>query len=99
MQTVPDPLNEMVLLEQGGLTLRESAEDRPDLETILRDHEPPFRRVRIGRSEGIGREPGRALGPQTWPWPGELLWWEGGVRFELKGFCPLVTLEEVGRSL
>jgi hypothetical protein len=98
-QTVPDPLNEMLLFEQGGLSLRESTGDRPDLAAILRDHQPPFRRTRVGRTEAIGRDPGRALGPQTWPWPGELLWWEGGIRFELKGFAQLATLEAVARTL
>jgi hypothetical protein len=98
--TMPDPLNEMLLYEQGGLVLHAKATaDRPDVEGILRRHQPPFRRVGVGRAEGAGREPGRSLGPQTWPWPGELLWFSDGVSYELKGFEALDKLREVAATL
>lgn len=96
---LPDPLNEMMLFERGGLSLRIDAADRLDLDGILPAHQPPFRRLRAGRHDAIGREPGRSLGPQTWPWPGELLWWASGVRYELKGFEPLARLEELARTI
>lgn len=96
---VPDPLNEMVLFEEGGLTLRVSASDPPDLAGILRVHQPPYRRSRLASVQAVGRELGRPLGPQTWPWPGELLWFKDGLRYELKGFVGLEQLEEVARTL
>jgi hypothetical protein len=96
---VPEPLNEMQLFEEGGLSLRVSAADSPDFDRLLRAHQPPFRRCRGVGTTAIGREPGRALGPQTWPWPGELLWWRKGLTLELKGFVPLETLEEVARTI
>jgi hypothetical protein len=98
--TTPDPLHEMLLFEQGGLSLRATAEDRAeDISSFLRSHSPPFRQVRVGSRTGAGRDPGRALGPQTWPWPGELHWWDAGVTYELKGFVPLSTLLDVAGSM
>jgi hypothetical protein len=39
------------------------------------------------------------LGPQTWPWPGEVRWWYEGVSYEIKGSLPLNALVEIGQSL
>jgi hypothetical protein len=95
----PDPLNEMVVYETGGVSLRTRAEkDRPDFDHFLRANQPPFRRVSVARNAGVGRDPGRVLGPQTWPWPGELRWWENGVSYELRGFLPLTKLQAVASS-
>lgn len=98
--TVPDPLNEMLLFDAGGLSLRirPSAEHR-GVDGVLARHQPPFRRARAGRAPAAGREPGKPLGPQTWPWPGELLWWEDGLAWELKGFRPLAALQEIAARL
>lgn len=99
-EMLPDPVNEMLLYDDGGLGLRIRPEpDPPGVSAILAPHQPPFRPVRIGPQTACGREPGRALGPQTWPWPGELLWWADGLAFELKGFVPLATLVEVAKTV
>ncbi len=96
----PDPLNEMLVYEQGGISVRATAEaKRPDINGFLRSNQPPYRRVRARLCPGIGRDPGRALGPQTWPWPGELRWWHDGVSYEVKGFIPVATLVEVAEAL
>ena len=98
--TMPDPLHEMLLFEQGGLSLRAAVEERAwNVNDFLRSNSPPHRQLRIGSVVGTGRDPGRALGPQTWPWPGELRWWDDGVSYELKGFVPLATLQEVAATL
>ncbi len=98
--TVPDPLNEMLLFDAGGLSLRIRPTDTAgDVAGVLARHQPPFRRARAGRVPAAGREPGRSLGPQTWPWPGELLWWEDGLAYELKGFQSMAGLQEVAGSL
>lgn len=97
--TVPDPVNEMLLYEQRGLSLRAEAGVPTDLEAVLREHQPPFRRAGVGRLPAAGREPGRTLGPQTWPWPAELIWEAEGVRYALKGFAALNTLVEVAQTL
>jgi len=99
-EMLPDPLNEMVLFEQEGLTMRASAAaEPPDLRELIRQHQPPYRPARVRRAEAAGRDPGRALGPQTWPWPGELRWWDAGVNYELRGFQPLSVLVEVAGTL
>ncbi len=96
---VPDPLNEMVVYESGGVSIRTKAEERrPDFESFLRANQPPYRRVSVARNAGVGRDPGRMLGPQTWPWPGELRWWDNGVLYELKGLLPLTKLQAVASS-
>lgn len=97
---VPDPLNEMVVYEHGGLSLRASCEDEPGrrVDDFAGSHSPPYRRLRAPGAYAVGRDPGRALGPQTWPWPGELRWWEDGVAYELKGFVPIQTLQEVAAT-
>lgn len=96
---IPDPLHEMVVFEQGGLSLTAYVErDPPDVEEFARTNSPPFRRLRGPGPHAIGREPGRSLGPQTWPWPGELRWWDEGLAYELKGFVPLQTLQDVASS-
>jgi hypothetical protein len=96
---IPDPLNEMVVYETGGVSLRTRVEkQRPDFEGFLRRNQPPFRRVTVARNAGVGRDPGRVLGPQTWPWPGELRWWENGVLYELRGFLPLTKLQAAASS-
>lgn len=95
-----EPLNEMVVYAGGGITVRARATaDRPDLDAFLRSNQPPYRKVQVCGSPAIGRDPGRALGPQTWPWPGELRWWREGVVYEVKGFEPLAILLEVAASL
>lgn len=97
---VPDPLNEMVIYEQGGLSLRLDADvEPPAAEDFARKHSPPYRRLRAPGAHAVGREPGRSLGPQTWPWPGELRWWNEGVNYELKGFVPLQTLQDVAATV
>jgi hypothetical protein len=97
---MPDPLHSMLVYEQGGLSYRARAEESPpDLERFLWSNQPPFRRMKVGSATGAGREPGRTLGPQTWPWPGELLWWSDGVACEVKGFQPLATLHGFGDSI
>lgn len=98
-ETIPDPLNEMLLFEQEGVSVREAVADPVDVTAILREHQPPFRELRVGGGRAVGREPGRSLGPQTWPWPGELLWWAEGVRYEVKGFQPLAVLQEIAATL
>lgn len=96
----PDPLNEMLVYEHGGVSVRATSEaERPDLDRFLGSHQPPYRRIQVRGTSGIGRDPGRALGPQTWPWPGELRWWERGVEYEAKGFVPLATLVEIAESI
>lgn len=96
----PDPLHEMLVFEQGGLSMRARHGDRaPDFGEFLRSHQPPYRRLDVAGSFGVGRDPGRALGPQTWPWPGELRWFGAGVAYELKGFVPLARLQEVARTV
>jgi hypothetical protein len=98
--TIPEPLNDMVVFEQGGLVLRERVEKpSPDVSAFLRSHQPPFRRVSIANRPGAGRDPGRALGPQTWPWPGEVWWCDAGVTCELKGSVPLTTLQDVAATM
>jgi hypothetical protein len=101
---MPDPLNEFVALEMEGMTIRQTAKgDPPDLQGFLHSHQPPYRRVAVGHGadapQAIGRDPGRSLGPQTWPWPAELRWCQGGITYEMKGFQPLASLTEVARSL
>lgn len=99
-ELIPEPLNEMLLFEEGGLSLRiEMSPEPPDTREILRVHQPPFRAVRAARLDAVGRDLGHTLGPQTWPWPAELQWWEAGIAYELKGFEPLGTLQEVAASL
>jgi hypothetical protein len=98
--TIPEPLNDMVVFEQGGLVLSERFESpAPDVSSFLRSHQPPYRRMSVGSKQAAGRDPGRALGPQTWPWPGELWWCDDGVTCELKGFMPLATLHDVAASM
>ena len=98
--TMPDPLHEMLVFEQGGLSLHAAASERRiDVNEFLRSNSPPYRQVRVGSSTGAGRDPGRPLGPQTWPWPAELQWWDDGVGYELKGFVPLQTLLDVASTL
>jgi hypothetical protein len=99
-ETTPDPLHEMLLFEQGGLSMRAHVAERAeDLGGFLRANSPPYRRLSVGRCAAAGRDPGRALGPQTWPWPAELRWWDAGVAYELKGLVPLQTLVDVANSL
>jgi hypothetical protein len=98
--TTPDPLHEMLLFEQGGLSMRAHVAERAeDIGAFLRSNSPPYRRVSVGRCAAAGRDPGRALGPQTWPWPAELRWWDDRVAYELKGLVPLATLQDVGCSV
>jgi hypothetical protein len=95
-----EPLNEMVTYEHGGITIRATRSDEPvDIASYLRAHQPPYRRVQVAGRAGVGRDPGRSLGPQTWPWPAELRWFHEGVIYEIKGFEPLATLVDVGASL
>jgi hypothetical protein len=97
----PEPLNEMCIYEQGGISLSSRVEERPLYAiAFLRRHQPPYRRltVRDGRT-AIAREPGRSLGPQTWPWPGELTWSDEGVRYEIKGFEGVSTLVDIATSM
>lgn len=96
----PDPLNEMLIYEKGGISVRARVEhQRPDLNGFLRSHQPPYRRLTVRSSVAIGRDPGRALGPQTWPWPAEVRWWENEVSYEVKGFVPLATLIEIAEAI
>ena len=96
----PDPLNEMLVYEMGGVSVRTRAEaERPDLTGFLRRNQPPYRRLTVSGCVAVGRDPGRVLGPQTWPWPAELRWWSHGVDLEMKGFVPLATLVELAQSL
>ena len=98
--TTPDPLHEMLLFEHGGLAVHADAQERPDdVGVFLRSHSPPYRQMTVGSRAAAGRDPGRALGPQTWPWPGELRWWDDGVAYELKGFVPLATLLDVAGTM
>ncbi len=95
-----EPLNEMVVYENGGITIRaKRTRNAPDIPAFLRSNQPPYRRVQVDGQPAVGRDPGRALGPQTWPWPGEVRWWLDGVLYEVKGFEPLGVLVEVGESL
>lgn len=97
---VPDPVNEMVLFEQGGVSLRmRNGSQQENISAFLVSHSPPFRRLNVAGRGGVGRDLGRSLGPQTWPWPAELRWWEDGITYELKGFEPLATLQTVGDGL
>lgn len=96
---LPDPVHEMLLLENGGLTLSVAVDQpRPDADAFTRSHAPPYRRLREPGPCALGRDPGRSLGPQTWPWPAELRWWESGVSYELRGFRPLNELVELTAS-
>jgi hypothetical protein len=107
-ENVPDPLNEMLVYADGGISVRATAEaQRPDVDGFLRSHQPPYRKVQVRLANGAGRDPGRALGPQTWPWPGELRWWEPrgsgadgktGVSYEVRGNVPVSVLVEVAES-
>lgn len=97
---IPDPVHEMLVFEHGGLSLGAWRQtEPPDVETFARANSPPYRRLREPGRHAIGRDPGRSLGPQTWPWPGELRWWEDGLVYELKGFVPLAKLQEVADSV
>jgi hypothetical protein len=104
----PDPLNEMLVYEHGGISVRVRATDeRPDTGAFLRSHQPPYRRVQVRLASGVARDPGRALGPQTWPWPGELSWWEpdrtgggtAGLSYEVRGSVPVTSLVEIAESI
>lgn len=107
--SAPDPLNEMLVYEHGGVSVRARSEaERPDLQRFLSTHQPPYRRLEVRGTTGVGRDPGRSLGPQTWPWPGQLRWWEPprggaegerGVDYEAKGFVRLATLVEIAESM
>lgn len=107
-EQMPDPLNEMLVYEHGGVSVRARAEaTKPDTDDFLRSHQPPYRRVQVRLANGIARDAGRSLGPQTWPWPAELRWWEprgsgpegrSGVSYEIRGFQPLATLVDVAES-
>lgn len=98
--SMPDPLNEMLVYEHGGVSVRARLQQKPsDFSGFLRSHQPPYRRISVRSSAGIARDPGRVLGPQTWPWPAELSWWENGVAYEVKGFVPVTTLVEIAESL
>lgn len=96
---LPDPLNEMLLFGCGGLTLRLQPGDPWDIHGIAGRHGPPYRRTEVSGCDAAGREPGRTLGPHTWPWPGELMWWRDGQRYTLKGFVPLAKLVEVAATV
>jgi hypothetical protein len=89
----------MVVFEMGGVSVRTRIAERPDITSFLRANQPPYRRLTVSGCAGVGRDPGRVLGPQTWPWPGELRWWRDGVLYEVKGFVPLATLVDLGQSL
>ena len=96
----PDPLNEMLVYEHGGLSVRARRGDgRVDVEDFLRSHQPPYRRMKVNGAPAVAREVGRSLGPQTWPWPAELRWWRGGVAYEIKAFATPQTLIEVAESI
>lgn len=95
-----EPLNEMVVYENGGISVRATlTTERPDLAAFLRSHQPPYRRVSIGGATGVAREPGRSLGPQTWPWPGEVRWWREGIAYEVRGTEAVSTLVAVASSI
>ncbi len=95
-----EPLNEMVVYENGGISVRaKRTAQRPDLNAFLASHQPPYRRVQVRGASGIGREVGRSLGPQTWPWPGELRWWDDGILYEVKGFELVSTLVDVASTI
>lgn len=97
---VPDPLSAMLTYEHGGLTYRVRAEaSAPDLSAFLRSHQPPFRRISVGGAAGAGRDVGRSLGPQTWPWPAEVWWWADDLAFELKGGVSLAELQAVAAGI
>jgi hypothetical protein len=99
-EIAPDLLNEMLVYEHGGISVHaETEEERPDWNRYLRSHQPPYRKMAVRLTSGVGRDPGRSLGPQTWPWPGELRWWEKGVDYEVKGFVQLATLVEIAESI
>ncbi len=96
----PEPLNEMIVYELGGISARaKRSNERPDITSFLRSNQPPYRRVTVRGCAAVGRDPGRMLGPQTWPWPGEVRWWSEGVSYEIKGSLPLNALVEIGQSL
>jgi len=96
---LPEPLNEMVLLEGGGLSLRaRPASTGPAPEAVLEAGSPPFRRLDAGGFLGVGREPGRTLGPHTWPWPAELLWRNGDMTYQLRGHTELGVLQGVAAA-
>ena len=98
--SVPEPLNQMVSYEQGGICVRSRAQSqRTDITGFLRGHQPPYRRVQVRGCEGFGRDPGRSLGPQTWPWPGEVSWWADGVRYDVTGFEQMNKLVEIATSI
>lgn len=91
---VPDPVNEMLLYEYGGLSLRATPSSRaPELDELVAAASPPFRRVSVDGLPAAGRECGRTLGPHTWPWPAELIWWDDGVTYEMKGAVGLDVLQ------
>lgn len=92
------PVNEMVLLESGALSLR-VASALIDPDEIVFHHSPPFELVNLNSLPAAGRQPGRALGPQTWAWPGELLWNAGAWSFDLKAQLPLDRLTEIARTI
>jgi hypothetical protein len=100
MPRAVEPLNEMLVYESGGVSVRAKLTvQRPDINAFLQSHQPPYRRVQVGSRPGLGRDLGRALGPQTWPWPGEVRWWDEGVLFEVKGFELVTTLLDVAESI
>lgn len=95
-----ETFNEMVVYENGGVSVRaKRAEQPPDIASFLRSNQPPYRSVQVNGCAGIGRDPGRALGPQTWPWPGEIRWWSAGMQYEVKGFEPVTTLVTIAGSI
>jgi hypothetical protein len=100
MPTPVEPLNEMLVYESGGISVRAKLVGaRPDIADFLRSHQPPYRRVQVKGCRGLGRDPGRSLGPQTWPWPGEVRWWDEGVLFEVKGHELVSTLVEIAATI
>jgi hypothetical protein len=95
-----EPLNEMVVYENGGVSVRaKTMSDAPDDVSFLRAHQPPYRSLKVNGRTGIGRDVGRSLGPQTWPWPGEVRWWRDGVSYEVKGFESVAKLVEIAESI
>lgn len=97
--SVPEPLNEMCTYEQGGLTISARLAPRPDLLSFLAANQPPYRKLSVGSATAVGRDPGRSLGPQTWPWPGEVRWWDDGAIYELKGFRQVSELASIASNL
>lgn len=93
-----DPLNEMVWLQQGALSFRVSR-GTVDADEILYRFHPPYESYELNGGQAVGRHPGKALGPQTWPWPGELIWASDGLRYELKGQVEVGRLLEVAATV